>query len=134
MFAKNLKFLRKSKGFTQLDLAKILNTSASTIGMYEQGRRAPDNNMLKKLSNIFCISIDDLLGNFSQHKEIKDVIEDMTNFLKEHKALMFNGRPASTLEKIKLANAIKVAAAVTVYESQNEKCFDADFFKVLQIN
>lgn len=131
MFAKNLKILRKSRGLTQSDLAKILKTSVSTIGMYEQGRRSPDNQMLKKLSSVFLISIDDLLGNFKQHKEIREVIEDITTILKEHKGLMFKGKPVSSLDKIKLANAIKVATAVTICESNNEIFLDKDFCEVL---
>ena len=123
MFSTNLKTLRRSKGLTQADLAKILNISVSSIGMYEQGRRMPDNNMLKKISSLFYISVDSMLGVLSPHKEIKDVINDITNILKEHKGLMFNGKPVSYIDKIKLVNAIKVAAAVTISESgENKLC------------
>lgn len=55
MFSTNLKTLRRSKGLTQAELAKILNTSVSSIGMYEQGRRMPDDKMLKKISSFFYI-------------------------------------------------------------------------------
>ena len=121
MFAINLKTLRKARGLTQASLANILHTSVSSIGMYEQGRRMPDNEMLKKMSTVFYISIDDMLGNFINYKEVKDVIEDITKVLKEHKGLMFNGKPVSNIDKIKLANAIKVAAAVTVSDFENYK-------------
>ena len=124
MFSTNLKTLRQSKGLTQADLAKILNTSVSSIGMYEQGRRMPDNKMLKKISSVFYISIDNMLGILSPHKEIKDVIDDITNILKEHKGLMFNGKPISNIDKIKLVNAIKIAAAVTISESEGNKLYE----------
>ena len=124
MFSTNLKTLRHSKGLTQADLAKILNTSVSSIGMYEQGRRMPDNKMLKKISSVFYISIDNMLGVLSPHKEIKDVIDDITNMLKGHKGLMFNGKPISHIDKIKLVNAIKVAAAVTISESEGNKLYE----------
>ena len=120
MLANNIKILRKNMGFTQSDLAKLLHTSASTVGMYEQGRRAPDNKMLKKLSNIFCVSIDNLLGNFNFHKDIKEMIDDITKILKENKGLLFDGRPISYIDKIKLANAIRVAVAVTIAEIQED--------------
>lgn len=58
-----LKKLRKERGLTQSDLAKILKVSNSTIGMYEQGRRVPDTNTILDLSNIFNVSVDYLLGN-----------------------------------------------------------------------
>lgn len=57
-----LRELRKSQGYTQETLAKKLGISASAVGLYEQGRREPDNETLKKLSKIFNVSIDYLLG------------------------------------------------------------------------
>lgn len=61
-FGNILKNLRLSKGIKQSDLAKIINVSTSTIGMYEQGRREPDFNILKKISIYFNVSIDSLIG------------------------------------------------------------------------
>jgi transcriptional regulator with XRE-family HTH domain len=63
MFAKRLKELRKSKKMSQKELADILSVSPSTIGMYEQGRRKPDSDLLKILAKYFDVSIDYLLGN-----------------------------------------------------------------------
>ena len=40
----HLKELRAQKGYTQSELGKMLGVSASTIGMYEQGRREPDSS------------------------------------------------------------------------------------------
>ena len=59
---KRLKELREQKNLTQAQLSKILNISASTIGMYGQGRRFPDENLLKHISQYFNVSIDYLLG------------------------------------------------------------------------
>ncbi len=131
MFSKNLKILRLSRGLTQAEFAKILNTSVSTVGMYEQGRRSPDHEMLIKISSIFSVSVDELLGTLNIHKEISDLINDVTKILREHKGLMFKGRPVSTLDKIKLANAIKVAAAVTISESQCDNFLEPDIRSVL---
>lgn len=57
-----LRDLRKSQGYTQETLAKKLGVSAGAVGLYEQGRREPDNETLKRLSTIFDVSIDYLLG------------------------------------------------------------------------
>ena len=62
MFGDRLKILRNEKGMTQSDLAKLLDISPSTIGMYEQGRRDPDTKTLKFLAEYFDVSIDYLLG------------------------------------------------------------------------
>ena len=58
----HLKELRQGKNLTQKDLSKILQISASTIGMYEQGRREPDHETLTKLADFFDVPTDYLLG------------------------------------------------------------------------
>ena len=58
-----LKKLRKKSGLLQSEVAKKLNVSTSTIGMYEQGRSKPDDEMITKLANMFNVSTDYLLDN-----------------------------------------------------------------------
>ncbi|CAB1242374.1 Transcriptional regulator [Clostridiaceae bacterium BL-3] len=63
MFGEKLKKLRTDKNMTQQELAKILKISSSTIGMYEQNRRSPDIETLKKIAQHFNVSVDYLLDN-----------------------------------------------------------------------
>lgn len=63
MNGNKLRNLRENNGLLQKDISKDLNISASTIGMYEQGRREPDNATLKKIANYFGVSTDYLLDN-----------------------------------------------------------------------
>ncbi len=72
---KRLKELREQKNLTQAQLSKFLNISASTIGMYEQGRRFPDENLLKHISQYFNVSIDYLLGLTNIPNIIDDYIQ-----------------------------------------------------------
>lgn len=62
IFGNRLKELRLEAGLTQAQLADKLNISSSTIGMYEQGRREPDNDTLTKLCAELNTSVDYLLG------------------------------------------------------------------------
>ncbi|MVX62269.1 helix-turn-helix domain-containing protein [Clostridium chromiireducens] len=62
MLGDRIKMLREEKKITQANLADFLNISPSTIGMWEQNRRSPDNESLKRLSDFFEVSIDYLLG------------------------------------------------------------------------
>lgn len=71
MFAERLKELRKSKGITQTEFAKIFNISNGTIGNWESGNRIPDTEMLKMLADFFNVSIDYLVGK-SEYKNILD--------------------------------------------------------------
>lgn len=62
MFKDSIKTLRNNMGWTQGDLAKKINSSKSKIGMWETGEREPVKDDLILLSNLFNISIDELLG------------------------------------------------------------------------
>jgi transcriptional regulator with XRE-family HTH domain len=57
-----LKQLREQNGYSQEELAKLLNTSRSRIGMYEQGRRQPDFEMQEAIADLFNVTIDYLFG------------------------------------------------------------------------
>lgn len=69
MLGLKLKELREKEGLTQSELARRLNVSPSTIGMYEQDRRRPDITMLQIISNFFNVSIDCLVGNEKKAEE-----------------------------------------------------------------
>lgn len=66
-----LRELREQKGITQIEFAKIFNLSASTIGMYEQGRRSLDVTTLSKFADYFDVSLDYIAGNSSSPKSDK---------------------------------------------------------------
>ena len=42
IYSERIKQLRKERGLSQDQLAKILGVSRSTVGMYETGKREPD--------------------------------------------------------------------------------------------
>ncbi len=63
MFNENLRKMRRKMNITQAALAKKLDVSSSTIGMYEQGRREPDSRMLIKIAELFGVSVDYLLSS-----------------------------------------------------------------------
>ena len=53
--------LRRSIGINQQQLAEKLQISPSTVGMYEQGRRTPNVEILLQMSRIFNVSLDYLI-------------------------------------------------------------------------
>ena len=67
--------LRRSNGMNQLQLADKLHLSPSTIGMYEQGRRTPNVDILIQMSRIFNVSLDYLItgSEFTPSAENGDV-------------------------------------------------------------
>lgn len=61
MLAVRIAQLRKSRGMSQLELARLLNISPSAEGMYEQGRRTPSLEILINMSALFHVSLDYLI-------------------------------------------------------------------------
>jgi len=58
----NIRALRKSKGWTQTELAEILGTSQKVITSYETGIKKPPIQRLPDIAAVFDISIEELLG------------------------------------------------------------------------
>lgn len=59
----NLKKLRLGKKLRQKDIAKQLGITQQAYANYERSHRQPDFETLKKLSKIFNVTTDMLIGN-----------------------------------------------------------------------
>ena len=57
-----LKIIRKQRNLNQLKVAMDLNISREALSHYENGKRSPDVDMLRKLSDYFGVSIDFLVN------------------------------------------------------------------------
>lgn len=62
-FCDNLKRIRKEKGFTQKELAALLNVTQGTIYFWENGRNYPNTLKIVNLLTVFQCSALDLLGD-----------------------------------------------------------------------
>ncbi len=58
---KNLRYLRKLRGWTQEEFANKLKIKRSLIGAYEEERAEPRLDVLENLCSIFKLSLDELL-------------------------------------------------------------------------
>lgn len=61
MLSNRITALRNRKGISQAQLAQMLHISPSTVGMYEQGRRIPNVDILVLISKVFDVSLDYLI-------------------------------------------------------------------------
>ncbi len=59
---KGLRLIRKEKGLNQLKVAMDLNMSREALSHYENGKRNPDIETLRKMSEYFNVSIDFLIN------------------------------------------------------------------------
>ncbi len=87
MLGEKIKLYRENKNMTQGEVAKILGVKAATISKYEAGILEPNIESLKKLSELFEVSIDELL------KEDKFDISkiNVLDILREQKEMKLKG-------------------------------------------
>ncbi len=71
MISKKLVSLRKEKGFSQEEVANRLKVSRQTISNWENNQALPTIDKAKELSELYNISIDELLDNKLVNKEYK---------------------------------------------------------------
>lgn len=113
---KNINHLRKSTGLTQADLADRIGKTKGVIVEYEKGRSVPPASTLIQLSEIFEVSIDELLNidiefarkqeEFSDNKKSNSIGKNV-NFL----------RKSAGITQTKLAELInKTTPTISDYE------------------
>lgn len=61
-FNENLKSARIRSGLSQKDVAESIGVAKSTYSLYESGKREPNVNTIKKISDCLKVSVDELLG------------------------------------------------------------------------
>ena len=61
ILARNLTAYRKAMNLTQLELAEKLNYSDKAVSKWERAESVPDILILKKIADIYHVSIDDLI-------------------------------------------------------------------------
>lgn len=61
-FKDMLVYYRKRDGLSQRELASKIGVSASTIGMYESGKRFPEREIEETLADVFNVSLNALRG------------------------------------------------------------------------
>lgn len=75
----NLKYLRKLRGWTQEEFAQKIGIKRSLVGAYEEERAEPNYDVLETVSDLFKVTIDDLLR--------KDLSETKGSYLAKRRQL-----------------------------------------------
>ena len=110
-----MKFLREHRlksGWTQAQVAEQLGVQPCTVTLWETGKREPNINMLRRLSDLFGCSVDGLLGGTQEPEEKQEPvggsnmkIERINELKKQHgltNAQLANltGLTISTIDKL----------------------------------
>ena len=80
---KNMKYLRKLRGWTQEEFAQKLRIKRSLIGAYEEERAEPRIDVLETLCDIFKLTLDEILR--------KDLNDSKGNYLAKRRAQKLAG-------------------------------------------
>jgi transcriptional regulator with XRE-family HTH domain len=82
---KNLKHLRKLRGWTQEDFAAKLKIKRSLLGAYEEERAEPRLEVLEMVSELFKVSLDELF--------LKDLSETKGSYIAKRRAQKLASEP-----------------------------------------
>lgn len=89
MLGDKIKLYRENKEMTQNDLADILEVSAGTVSKYESGSLEPSIESIKRLAELFEISIDELLNDEKEKFDISKI--NVLDILREQKEMKLKG-------------------------------------------
>lgn len=97
-----LKELRKKFRLKQTDLANSLQVSPQAVSKWERDENYPDIFLIKKISHLFDVSLDYLLGAYEEDREVFEA----TVFCSSLNHFAQKGRNLSAKELAKWANAV----------------------------
>lgn len=80
---KNLKYLRKLRGWTQEEFSQKLRIKRSLLGAYEEERAEPRIDILEAVADMFKLTLDDLLR--------RDLSDNKMNYLAKRRAQKMAG-------------------------------------------
>ena len=78
-----LEELRKVHNYSQNDIANLIGTTNQTISNWEKGKTEPGINHLKKLADIFHVSVDYLIDHNQREKSVSDIKVKFKSLSKE---------------------------------------------------
>lgn len=89
MLGNKIKSYRENKKMTQNEVASILNVSPATMSKYESNALEPSIGSLKKLAEIFEISVDELIKTEEHKFDISKI--NILDILREQKDMNLKG-------------------------------------------
>ena len=108
-FSHKLIELRRQQGLSQQQLAEATGLSRSAIGMYETGRREPDMDTLRLLSDFFKADMNTLVSPPSDETaELNELLETLRG--REDMRMLFKLAKNATPEDVR--KAVKIIEAL----------------------
>lgn len=87
MFSENLKTIRKTKGYTQEELAIKINVVRQTVSKWEKGLSVPDADVLSHIAEVLEVSVSELLGADIKQEDSKNEVAEQLAKISEQLAI-----------------------------------------------
>ena len=106
MLQDRIRLLRKLKGYSQQQMASIINLTQGAISQWENGLTTPSADQLISLADVFGISVDDLLEHTPvyEHKKLELTSEE-ENVILDYRQLSGEGKEY-ILQQLAIANKL----------------------------
>lgn len=121
-----IKQVRRMRGYTQKEMAQLLNMTEANFSSYERDKSLPPSERLNQISTILGVSADYLLGktedmtikdpyalNVKEEKDIAVKLQKMMDELEHDSSVAFMGEPLDEedreLLRISLENALRLS-------------------------
>ena len=128
MFGENLKAMRKTKGYTQEELAIKINVVRQTVSKWEKGLSVPDADVLSQIAEVLDTKVSVLLGGTITEETDKDAVAEQIDKISEQLAIKNRRSKAicKTIGMIVLAIMLLNILAVTLFRINTSNEFDAN--------
>ena len=128
MFGKNLKAMRKAKGYTQEELAIKINVVRQTVSKWEKGLSVPDADVLSQIAEVLDTKVSVLLGGTITEETDKDAVAEQLAKISEQLAIKNRRSKAiwKTIGMIVLAIMLLNILAITLFRANTSNEFDVN--------
>jgi len=93
--------LRKSNNLSQIEFAKILNISNTTLSQYESGKRIPSDDVKLQIADYFNVSLDYLFGRTKVMDTVESILKNKAASTKSNISCEDENTPPQIAEEVK---------------------------------
>lgn len=130
--AENIKKLRKNHGYTQKDLANILQVKPTAISAWESGRNKPLMDKVTIMATLFDVSTSDIVGDtFNKNNSILSLINETSSQLnppRQQKVYEFAKHELEEQQESERRNKIQSLQKYREMKKQKEEFADIEWY------